>query len=65
MYNWSTDEEAIKKDPEAYKIWKLEQMINFGLGEEKINAADLKKYWNRLKIDASRKKFIELLLHEV
>ena len=46
MYNWSTNENALKKDPEVYAIWKLEQMVNFGLGGKKIKAADLKKYWH-------------------
>ena len=35
MYNWSVDEKNFKKeDPQGYKIWKLEQLINYGLGEE-------------------------------
>ena len=36
MYNGSTDEEQLKKDPEKYAIWRLEQMINFGIGKDKI-----------------------------
>lgn len=63
MYNWSTNENALKKDPEAYTIWKLEQLVNFGLNGEKIKATDLKKYWGRLKIDSARKKFLNLILH--
>ena len=63
MYNWSTNENALKKDPEVYAIWKLEQMVNFGLGGKKIKAADLKKYWHQLKIDPARKKFLDLILH--
>lgn len=64
MYNWSTNEDALKRDPEKYAIWKLEQAVNFGLNGKKIHAADLKKYWPRLAIDASRKKFLQLLLDE-
>ena len=42
MYNWSVDEKQFKKaDPEAYKLWRLEQMINFGTGEEKLNKAEV------------------------
>jgi len=63
MYNWSTDEKVLKKDPESYAIWKLEQMINFGLNGDKIKTADLKKYWNRIKIDPARKKFLDIILH--
>jgi len=63
MYNWSIDEEKFKKaDPKGYKIWRLEQMINFGLGEEKLNADELKKYFNKLTIDEYAKKYLEFLL---
>lgn len=44
MYNWSTDEKQLKKaDAERYKIWRLEQMINYGLGNEKIDERMVKK----------------------
>src|SRR5260221_402194 len=36
MYNWNTDITQLKKDPEQYAIWKLEQLINYGLDGEKI-----------------------------
>lgn len=63
MYNWSTDEEQLKKDPEKYAIWKLEQLVNFGLNDEKISQADLKRYWTSLTIDPARRKFLDLLLN--
>lgn len=63
MQNWSTDEKLLKRDPEKYIIWRIEQMVNFGLGGKKIKAAELKKYWSRLTIDPSRRKFLDLLLH--
>lgn len=63
MYNWSVDEEKLKKDPEAYEIWRLEQIVNFGLGGEKLNRESLKKYWDRLTIeDPYRRAFLELIL---
>lgn len=62
MYNWSTDLNHLKKYPEKYKIWKLEQLINFGLGKEKINKNDLKKYWYQLKIDPWYKEYLKFLL---
>lgn len=63
MYNWSIDEEKFKeKDPEAYKIWRLEQMINYGLGGDKLDAAELKKYWNKLNTDELTRKYLEFLL---
>ena len=64
MYNWSVDEEKIKNDPERYKIWRLEQLANFGLNGEKISEAELKKYWEKIKIDPSRRKFLQAILYE-
>lgn len=65
MKNWSTDVTELKKDPERYAIWKLEQMVNFGLdGGEKINEKELRRYFDRLVIeDPSRRKLFELLLN--
>ena len=63
MYNWSTDTVKLQKNPHAYAIWKLEQLINFGLNGERINRADLRAYWSELDIDPDRKHFLELLLN--
>lgn len=63
MYNWSTDETALKKDPKKYAVWRLEQMINFGIGNKKINKKELITYWPKLQIDPARRKFLNLLLH--
>jgi len=62
MYNWSVDEKELKKDKEKYAIWKLEQMVNFGLGGKKLKITELKKYWNKLKIDSARKRLLQILL---
>ena len=62
MYNWSTDTTELKKDPEKYAIWRLEQLINYGLGNEKINEQELRQYWDRLEIDSARKKTLAILL---
>ncbi|OGG44478.1 hypothetical protein A2841_00155 [Candidatus Kaiserbacteria bacterium RIFCSPHIGHO2_01_FULL_48_10] len=63
MYNWSTDEKILKKDKKKYAIWKLEQMVNFGLGGKKLDQKMLKKYWRTIKIDPQRRKFLILLLY--
>lgn len=63
MKNWSTDEKKLKKNPEKYAIWKLEQMVNFGLGGGKLRASELKKYWSKIVIDPARRKFLEILLY--
>lgn len=62
MYNWNTNTSALKKDPEKYTIWKLEQLINYGLNGEKINEKDLKKYWNKLTLDQKRRRVLSFWL---
>lgn len=62
MYNWSVDEKNLKKYPEKYTIWRLEQLINFGLGKEKLKKDELKKYINKLHIDKDKKKYLNFLL---
>ena len=62
MHNWSTDTTQLRKNPEKYKIWKLEQQINFGLDNKKISKKDLKRNWGKIVIDPSRKKFLHLIL---
>ena len=63
MYNWSTDVRELKKNPEKYKVWQLEQLINFGLDGEKLKKPELKKYFSKLNIDPYRRKFLHLLLN--
>ena len=62
MYNWSVDVKRFKQDEERFLIWKLDQLINFGLGGEKLNRRLVMKYWNRLHIDPSRRRFLQFLL---
>jgi len=64
MYNWSTNTAELKKNPEKFRIWKLEQAINFGLNGKKLDRKELKKYFFKLKLDPSRGEFIKLLLNE-
>lgn len=63
MYNWSTNEQELKKDKEKYAIWKIEQMVNFGLDEEKLDEKLLKKYFLKINIDPARRKFLKLILY--
>ena len=62
MYNWTVDIKELKKDKKQYAIWKLEQMVNFGLNGKKLNKADLKKYWLQLNLDHKKKKYLSLIL---
>lgn len=63
MYNWSIDEEKFKKeDPNGYEIWRLEQMINYGLGGEKLDVDKLRKYIDKINIDKPVRDYLEFLL---
>lgn len=62
MKNWSTDVLELQKNKEQFSIWRLEQLINFGLGEEKIDRNELQKYWEVLNIDPFKRKFLSLFV---
>ena len=62
MRNWSTDTKILAQNPEQEKIWRLEQLVNFGLGEEKLSRQDLIKYLPKLHLDPQKKKGLEFLL---
>ncbi len=62
MKNWSTDTSELQKDQEKFSIWRLEQLINFGLDEEKIDYSELKKYWDAINIDPFKRKFLSLFI---
>lgn len=62
MYNWNTDTTELKKNPEKYAIWKLEQMINYGLDGEKLDRKELMKYWDKLRIDGKKRETLAFLL---
>ena len=62
MRNWSTDITQLKKNPEKLAIWKLEQMVNFGLQGKKLSRKLLKKYWDKITIDPSRRHYLRYLL---
>lgn len=62
MNNWSVDIKELKKDKKQYIIWRLEQLVNFGLGREKIKEDDLRANWPKLRLDPKKKKFLSFLL---
>lgn len=64
MKNWSVDVQELKKNKEKYAVWKLEQMVNFGLDGKKIDRAELIKYWDKLRLDPNKKKYLKFLLWE-
>jgi len=65
MINWSTDEKKFKKEnPKEYKLWRLTQLINYGLDGEKLQLSEVKKSWKSLsgKIDGSTKSYLRYLI---
>ncbi len=62
MKNWSTDIKELKKNKRAYAIWRIEQMVNFGIDGEKIDRELLIKYWKYLKIDKVKRKYLRSIL---
>ncbi len=62
MRNWSVDETVLKKDPAKYRLWRLEQLINFGLEGEKLDAAELKKALPKLNLDPAKKRYLQFLI---
>ena len=62
MKNWSTNTKKLRESKDKFSIWKLEQLINFGLGKEKIKKNELKKYWNIINIDSAKRKFLSLFI---
>jgi len=62
MKNWSVDIKNLKKNKKKFAVWKLEQMVNFGLDGKKIKKSELKKYWEDIHIDSAKRKFLSLLL---
>ena len=62
MKNWSTDTSQLEKDKDKFTVWKLEQMINFGLDGKRIKKSELKKYWKVLDIDSAKRKFLSLFV---
>lgn len=64
MHNWSVDENYLKKFPKKYKLWRLEQLISYGLDGEKLDRKEVVANWEYLKkrLDPKRKELIEFLL---
>lgn len=61
---WDYNKKDLEKS-EKGKILILERRINYGfyLSEKvKIKLSEVKKYWNKLNLEPSRRKLFELLL---
>lgn len=65
MFNWSVDEKKFKKKyPKEYKLWRITQLINYGLDGEKLNKKEVKKEWLKIKdrLDPNTELYFEYLI---
>ena len=65
MINWSTDEKKFKQNnPEKYRLWRLTQLINYGLDGEKLDKKEIMDAWPKIKskLDPYKARLIEYLL---
>jgi hypothetical protein len=65
MINWNTDEEKFKEQfPREYRSWRLVQLINYGLEDEKLDQEEVKLAWPEIKdrLNPDRRKTLEFLL---
>ena len=61
--HWSVDETSLATDPHAHAVWRLEQRINWGIGEERIDVVALRAHWNEIDIDPAKSRALALVLH--
>ena len=64
MKHWSVNARALGKDPVALAVWNLENAVNFGIRDGKIERHDLLAYWDKLDLDPHKKKFLSLILSQ-
>jgi len=66
LWHWSVDVKKFKKEnPEAFRLWRLEYLINYGVQEgEKLSKKEVIKYWPKIKdnLDPYKKRAMEYLL---
>lgn len=65
MINWSTDEKKFRREnPEEYKLWRITQLINYGLDGEKLDKDEVVKAWPKIKdrLDPDSRKVVEFFI---
>ena len=64
MRNWDYQNlENLDLTDKNQAIWYLERLINYGLGEQKLQKEMLEKYLPELKITDNTRLFLELILY--
>lgn len=63
MKNWNTDIKGFKNKKDK-DVWKLSQLINYGLGGKKLSKSKIKSVWSDLepKLDKERARMIKYLV---
>ncbi|OHA02018.1 MAG: hypothetical protein A3C11_00040 [Candidatus Sungbacteria bacterium RIFCSPHIGHO2_02_FULL_49_12] len=59
---WDYEKTEYEKQAAADEIWRLERLINYGLGEEKLDREEVRNALPYLNIPEERRAFLELLL---
>lgn len=59
---WDYTTTEYRKQARTDPQWHLERLINYGLGDEKLDAKALAKHLPKLNIPEDRRAFLELLL---
>lgn len=60
--HWSVDTAELRKDKKAFSKWNLENAINFGMRNGKINENELRENFDILNLDPHKRRFLSLLL---
>lgn len=59
---WDYAKTEYEKQAKADPLWRLERLINYGLGKEKLDREELAQFLPKLKIPEDRRAFLELLV---
>lgn len=59
---WDYPTAAYETQARADPVWRLERLINYGLGRERLDRAALEKHLAELHIPEDRRAFLALLL---
>jgi len=65
MINWTIDEVKFKKDqPKKFILWRLTQLINYGLDGEKLDKKEVIRNWAYLdkRIDPLSRNYLKFLI---
>ena len=59
---WDYAKTEYEKQAKADPQWRLERLINYGLGDEKLDRELLKQFLPQLRIPEDRRAFLALLV---